>query len=118
MIVAAASTRDNVRKGQRRIVVELLLQLSHPALEHVSCAGTAADKIRHRVEGSVDAAKHCRPVGHDHGNDQILDGRSRKRLQIASTKRRLIESDQKTNQQDRECKVRDCRDDGGAIDPG
>jgi hypothetical protein len=27
----------------------------------------AADEIRNRVEGSVDAAKHCRPIGRDHG---------------------------------------------------
>jgi hypothetical protein len=38
-------------------------------------------------------------------------------LQIASTKRGLIEADQETNQQDRECKARDRRNDGGAVDP-
>ncbi len=117
-MVAGCIARDDVRKGQRRIVCELLLELSHPALEHVACTGTAADGICDRVKGAVDAAKHGCPVGNDHGNDQILDRRSRQRLQIASTKRRLIEADQEANQQDRECDVRDRRDDGGAVDPG
>ena len=39
-------------------------------------------------------------------------------LQIASAKCRLIEADQEANQQDRECDVRDRRDDRSAVDPG
>ena len=118
MIVAGCIARDDVRERQGRVVGELLLELSHPALEHVSRTGTAADGICDRVKGAVDAAKHGCPVGNDHGYHQILDRRSRQRLQIASTKRRLIEADQEANQQDRECDVRDRRDDRSAVDPG
>ena len=74
-------------------------------------------KFATAVKRTIDVAKYRRPVGDDHGNDQILDRRDRKRLQVAAAQCRLIEADQKTNQQDRERDVGDGRNDAGAIDP-
>jgi hypothetical protein len=95
---------QNVRPG-------LLLKLRHPVDEHVACAGTVADEARYGIERPVHIPKDCRPVRNNHGHDQVLDGGHRKRLKIAAAQNRLIQPDQKSDQQNGEGHVAHGRDD-------
>ena len=68
-MVPAASPVMMSQKRQGRVVRGLLLELGHPAQEHVARAG-AVDPMKFAtvLNEPLTSAKHRRPVGDDHGN--------------------------------------------------
>ena len=76
---------NHVPECQVRIGLGLLLKLSHPVNEHVAGAGAITDETRDRIERPIHVTEHCRPIRHDHGDQQILDCGHSQRLKIAAS---------------------------------